>query len=176
MELEEKKAVLELLLFLAGDPLSTQEIKGVTGLQEAEINAAMDELIDEYAGRGRGIIIVPIAGGFQMETNPAYSAWAAKLLGSTKPQRLSMAALEALAIIAYRQPITKVEIEEIRGVGSDGVVKTLLERRLLKILGRKEAPGKPLLYGTTRDFLQYFGLKDLTELPTMKDMEREAVL
>jgi segregation and condensation protein B len=84
-----------------------------------------------------------------------------------------MPALETMAIIAYRQPLTKVEVEEIRGVNADGVIKTLLDRRFIKIVGKKEAPGRPLLYGTTREFLEYFGLKDLTELPTLKDLERE---
>jgi len=97
-------------------------------------------------------------------------------MAGSEATRLSLAALETLAIIAYKQPIIKAEVEQVRGVNSDGVIKTLLERRLIKIMGKKEAPGKPLLYGTTKDFLQYFGLKDLAELPTLKDLAREEAL
>ncbi len=173
MEERQKKSILEMLLFLSGEPLTVKDMKGVTGFSDTEITDLMDELISEYNERQGGMLIGRIAGGYQMHTNRAYSEFATKFRGSAKPQKLSMAALETLAIIAYRQPLTKVEVEEIRGVNADGVVKTLLDRRLIKIVGRKEAPGKPLLYGTTREFLEYFGLKDLTELPTLKDLERE---
>jgi segregation and condensation protein B len=173
MEDRTKKARLEALLFVSGEPVMLSELKSVTGLPETEIVDLLDELIAEYAERGGGIVIEKIAGGYQMLTNPEHSEWARKFKGSAKSQKLSMPALETLAIIAYRQPIIKAEIEDIRGVNSDGVIKTLLDRRLIKIVGRKEAPGKPLLYGTTKEFLQYFGLNDLTELPTLKDLERE---
>jgi segregation and condensation protein B len=105
-----------------------------------------------------------------MVTNPASSPYIKKLISTAVPTKLSQPSIETLSIIAYKQPIIKAEIEAIRGVNSDGVVKTLLERRLLKILGRKEVPGRPLMYGTTKEFLQYFGLKDLTELPTLKEL------
>ncbi len=173
MEEGQKKSILEMLVFLSGQPITTREMKAVTGLPETEIDDLMDELIAEYGERQGGVVIGRIAGGYQMHTNPSFAAYASKFRGTAKAQKLSMPALEALAIIAYRQPITRVEVEELRGVNSDGVVKTLLERRLVKIVGRKEAPGKPLLYGTTREFLEYFGLKDLTELPTLKDLDRE---
>lgn len=173
MDDSQKKSVLEMFLFLSGEPLTVKEIKSSTGFSDTEITDLMDELIAEYNERQGGVMIGRIAGGYQMHTNPSYADFAVKFRGSAKPQKLSMPALETLAIIAYRQPLTKVEVEEIRGVNSDGVVKTLLDRRLIKIVGRKEAPGKPLLYGTTREFLEYFGLKDLTELPTLKDLERE---
>jgi segregation and condensation protein B len=104
-----------------------------------------------------------------MVTNPACAPWVKKLLSTAAPKRLTQSSIETLSIVAYKQPIIKAEIEAIRGVNSDGVVKTLLERRLVKILGRKEAPGRPLMYGTTKEFLQYFGLKDLSGLPTLKE-------
>ncbi len=105
--------------------------------------------------------------------NPAMTEWARKLMGVVKAQKLSPASLETLAIIAYKQPLTKVEVEELRGVNADGVMKSLLDKRLIEIVGKKEAPGKPILYGTTKEFLEYFGLNSLTELPTLKDLQRE---
>lgn len=173
MEDASMKSVLEMMLFLSGDPVMPAEMKEVTELHENEIADLMDELTADYAARGGGMLIGKIAGGYQIYSNPALAKWARKYKGSGKPQKLSVPALEALAIIAYRQPITKLEIEELRGANSDGVVKNLLDRGLVKIVGKKEAPGKPLLYGTTREFLQYFGLKDLTDMPTLKDLERE---
>jgi segregation and condensation protein B len=108
-----------------------------------------------------------------MVTNPEHADWVRKFKSTQVSSKLSMPALETLAIIAYRQPIIRAEVEQIRGVNSDSAIKTLYEKRLIKIMGRKEAPGRPFLYGTTREFLQYFGLKDLTELPTLKDLTRE---
>lgn len=166
------KSVLEAVIFLSGEPVAVSELKSVTGMAEADINDLLDELISEYAERAGGVRIERIAGGFEMHTSPELGEWVRKFKGAAKPQRLSMPALETLSIIAYRQPIIKAEVEEIRGANSDGVIKTLLDRRLIKVVGRKEAPGKPLLYGTTREFLEYFGINDLTELPTLKDLER----
>lgn len=173
MEDREKRSVLEALLFLSGEPITLSTIGNVIELPEAEIKRLMDELMAEYKERNAGLLIVEIANGYQMVTNPEYAQWVRKLKSTNVLMRLSFPALETLAIIAYKQPIIKAEIEELRGVNSEGVIKTLLDRRLIKIMGRKEAPGKPLLYGTTREFLQYFGLKDLTELPTLKDLIRE---
>jgi segregation and condensation protein B len=170
---DQKKAVLEALLFLSGEPVTLQELKAAADLSETEVRDLMDDLVSEYAERRGGILIGRVAQGYQMHTNPAQSELLARIRGGVKSQKLSAAALESLSIVAYRQPITKAEIEEIRGVNSDGVVKSLLEKHLVKIVGKKEAPGKPILYGTTREFLQYFGLNDLSELPTLKDMERE---
>lgn len=176
MEEKEKKSLLEGLLFFSGEPLTAPTIKGITEIEEPEIRKLMGELVVEYRERDGGILIAEIAGGYQMITNPAYGQWIRKLRGSQVSSKLSLASLETLAIIAYRQPIIKAEIEQIRGVNSDGVIRTLLERRLIKIMGRKEAPGKPLLYGTTKEFLQYFGLNDLAELPTLKDLAREEAI
>jgi segregation and condensation protein B len=133
----------------------------------------MEDLMKEYRERNAGLLIVEIANGYQMVTNSEYADWVRKFKSTQVSSKLSMPALETLAIIAYRQPIIRAEVEQIRGVNSDSAIKTLYEKRLIKIMGRKEAPGRPFLYGTTREFLQYFGLKDLTELPTLKDLTRE---
>lgn len=173
MDRKEKKDIIELLLFTSGESITVSSIKEITGFSEEEIKTLLDELIIEYDERNGGIVIKEIAGGFQLITNPQYSEWVKKIKKNVNQARLSMAALETLAIIAYKQPIIKAEIEQIRGVNSDGAIKTLLEKRLIRIVGKKEAPGRPFLYGTTKEFLEYFGLKDLTELPTLKDLSRE---
>lgn len=175
MEEREKISLLEALLLFSGEPLTLSTLKGITELDESEIKKLMEGLIFDYSNRDGGILITEIANGYQMVTNPSYAQWIKKLKGS-ESSRLSIAALETLAIIAYRQPIIKAEVEQVRGVNSDGVIKTLLDRRLIKIMGKKEAPGRPLLYGTTKEFLQYFGLKDLSELPTLRDLEREEAI
>jgi len=173
MEMKEKKSLLESLLFVSGEPLAASLLKTNTELPETEIKQLLDELIAEYKERDSGLLIIEIANGYQMVTNPRLAQWIKKFKNTAASGKLSMPALETLAIIAYKQPIIKAELEQIRGVNSDGVIKTLLDRRLIKIMGRKEVPGKPLLYGTTREFLQYFGLKDLTELPTISELTRE---
>lgn len=173
MEDLEKKSALEALLFLSGEPITLSTAKDVIELPESEIKRLFDELIIEYRERNKGLLIVEIANGYQMVTNPAYEEWVKKFRSTHISSRLSMPALETLAIIAYKQPAIRVEVEQIRGVNSDSAIRTLLEKRLIKIMGRKEVPGRPFLYGTTREFLQYFGLKDLTELPTLKDIVRE---
>jgi segregation and condensation protein B len=168
-----QKSMIEVIIFLTGEPVVPSALKDVTGLPEAEIEDLLDELSEEYRERGGGVLIGKLGCGYQMYSDPQFSEWARKFRGTSRAQKLSMAALETLAIVAYRQPITKVEVEELRGVNSDGVMKSLLDKRLIKMVGKKEAPGRPILYGTTREFLQYFGLGDLTELPTLKDLERE---
>lgn len=173
MEMKEKKSLIEALLFVSGEPLTLSEMKNSTDLPEPELKQLLDEMMAEYTDRNSGLFIVEIASGYQMVTNPHYAQWIKKFKNTSSSGKLSMPALETLAIVAYKQPIIKAELEQIRGVNSDGVIKTLLDRRLIKIMGRKEVPGKPLLYGTTREFLQYFGLKDLTELPTISELTRE---
>lgn len=172
-EIGDSKPIVEALLFLSGEVLSVQDLREVLELPEGDIRSAVHDLMDEYRTRKSGLSIVEIANGYQMVTNPEYAEWIRKFRRIHTSTRLSMPALETLAIIAYKQPIIKAEIEEIRGVNSESALRTLSERRLIKIMGRKEAPGRPFLYGTTREFLQYFGLKDLTELPTLKDLNRE---
>lgn len=173
MDTKEKKSLIEALLFVAGEPVTVAALRNIVQLHESEIKELLGELVNEYKEKESGLLIVEIANGYQMVTNPEYAQWIKKFKATAASSKLSIPALETLALIAYKQPIIKSEIEQIRGVNSDGVLKTLLDRRLIKILGRKEAPGKPLLYGTTREFLQYFGLKDLAELPTIKELTRE---
>jgi len=169
----EKKSVLEAILFLSGEPITIPTMKDVTDLPESEIKRLMEELITEYKERNTGLLVVEIANGYQLVTNPKYADWIKKFRSTHMFSKLSTPALETLAIIAYKQPIIRAEIEQIRSVNSDSAIRTLLEKRLIKIIGRKEVPGRPFLYGTTREFLQYFGLKDLTDLPTLKDLVRE---
>ena len=170
MEDREAKSIIESLLFISGEPMTIDSIRKITEIDKKRIDALVKELISDYSLRNSGLLIIEVAEGVQMVTNPASSPYIKKLISTAVPTKLSQPSIETLSIIAYKQPIIKAEIEAIRGVNSDGVVKTLLERRLLKILGRKEVPGRPLMYGTTKEFLQYFGLKDLTELPTLKEL------
>lgn len=171
MDDKEAKSIIESLLFISSEPLTIDILKNITEIGKEEIEKFVRELINEYQLRNSGLLVAEVAGGVQMVTNPASAPWVKKLLATVIPTKLSQQSLETLAIIAYKQPIIKAEIEAIRGVNSDGVVKTLLERRLIKILGRKEVPGRPLMYGTTKEFFQYFGLKDLSELPTLKEFQ-----
>jgi segregation and condensation protein B len=170
---DKMKAMLEALLFVTAEPLEPKELKQITDMHEKDIKELLDEIAADYEERAGGILVGKVAGGYQMLSNVEHVDLIKRLKGKGRAQKLSLAALEALAIIAYKQPITKAEVEDLRGVNSDGIVKSLLDKRLVKIVGKKEAPGKPLLYSTTREFLQYFGLNDLTELPTLKDMERD---
>jgi segregation and condensation protein B len=162
------RTVVETLLFLAEKPLATEEIRLATGIEVERIEKALDKLSGHYREGPCGIVLHEVAGGWQFRTSPDNSDFARRYL-KVKPQRLTRAALESLAIIAYRQPVTRPEIEDIRGVDCGAVVKALLERRLIKILGKKEEPGRPILYGTTREFLEFFALKDLASLPTLRE-------
>lgn len=173
MGVKERISLIEAMLFVSGDPITLESIKGILDIPEADIKQVVNELIAEYRERDRGLLILEIAQGYQMVTNPLCAKLLRKFTNAATSNKLSMPALETLAIIAYKQPIIKAEIEQIRGVNSDGVIKSLLDKRLIKIVGQREAPGKPMLYGTTKEFLQYFGLKDLTELPTLKELTRE---
>jgi len=173
---KEKKSLIEALLFVSGEPVTLPVLKNTTELPENDLKQLLDELILEYEQKDSGLLIKEIANGYQMVTNPSYSQWLKKFTSTNTSNKLSMPSLETLAIIAYKQPIIKAELEQVRGVNSDGVIKTLLDKRLIKIMGRKEVPGKPLLYGTTQEFLQYFGIKDLTELPTLKELAREEAM
>ena len=171
MESERLKAVLESLLFAADGPVSADRLKTALGeISHKEITDALGELQEEYERTGRGLRLAEVANGYQLRT-PKEHADFVRNLTAVKPARMSRANLETLAIIAYRQPVTRAEMEEIRGVNVDGVVSTLLERRLIRIVARKDVPGKPFLYGTTREFLEAFNLKDLGSLPTLQEME-----
>ncbi|NJD68538.1 MAG: SMC-Scp complex subunit ScpB [candidate division NC10 bacterium] len=163
--------ILEALLVVAEEPLSLERIvELLDGCSRAEAHGLLAELQDRCRQSERGMIVSEVAGGYRLTTKSEAAPWIQRLRGS-KPTRLSRAALETLALIAYKQPITKAEIEAIRGVAVDGVLKTLVERDLVRILGRKPEVGRPILYGTSRAFLEYFGFRDLSELPTLKEIE-----
>jgi segregation and condensation protein B len=162
------RAVVEGLLFLAERPLAPEELRAATGLDLDRIAKALDALTGHYREGVCGIVLHEVAGGWQLRSAPDLSDYARRFL-RVKPQRLTRAALETLAIVAYRQPVTRPEVEEIRGVDCGAVLKALLERKLVKILGKKEEPGRPILYGTTREFLEFFALKDLASLPTLRE-------
>lgn len=179
--------VIEALLFSAQKPLSIREmtaaIKGAehdlaTGsnefsrVREAEVAAAFEQLKVEYIEQQRAFQLIEKADGWRLATDPAYAQWVRQLFPSAKPARLSAPALETLAIIAYRQPITRADVEAVRGVNIDGVLQTLMERGLVKIAGRAEIPGRPLLYETTEFFLDHFGLRTLDELPNVEELRR----
>lgn len=167
------KSAIEALLFVAGEPVTISSLVKVIELPEFEIRKLIEELITDYREKQSGILIVEIADGYQMVTNPDFSMWIKKFKNINQSNKLSPPALETLAIIAYKQPITKLEIEQLRGVNSDGAVKSLLDKRLIKIVGKKETPGRPFLYGTTKEFLQYFGLKNLSDLPPINDFLKD---
>ncbi len=165
----EIRAVLEALIFASPQPITAKEIGQVLGgVSREDWQKALEELQADYARDERGLHLVEVAGGWQITTRPEYHDWVRELLDPKTPTRLSIQALETLAVIAYKQPVTLPEIIELRGVKSGGVLKTLLEKRLIRILGRKEVVGRPILYGTTRQFLLHFGLKDLEELPQIE--------
>ncbi|MDR5694851.1 MAG: SMC-Scp complex subunit ScpB [Armatimonadota bacterium] len=161
------KGAVEALLFVSNDPVTTAQLAKVLEIEEDLVEELLAELQEEYSDRG--IQLKAVAGGYQMCTRPEYSEVVKRLLHLDTREPLSQAALETLAIIAYRQPITRAEIEAIRGVRSDHVLEKLLETQLIKVAGRKEAPGRPLLYVTTERFLRYFGLRDLSDLPPLPE-------
>lgn len=170
MDEERLKAVLESLLFAAGEPVTLARLVAVLDdIPREEIRRALTALAVMYSDGARGIVLEEVAGGYQLRTAGENSHWVRKLLAA-KPPRLSRPLLETLAIIAYRQPITRPEIEQLRGVDSGGVIETLLERKLTRIAGRKEAPGRPIEYATTPEFLEVFSLKDLSSLPDLDEL------
>jgi segregation and condensation protein B len=169
--MENYKAVIESLIFTSDAPLTLEKICVILeGVEKSDVKKAIEQLVVEYDERGSGICLAEVAGGFQFRTRPELSPWVKKLKG-TKSASLSPAALETLAIVAYKQPIVKVEIEDIRGVDVSGPLKGLLEKKLVRIVGRKDVPGKPIIYGTTKKFLEVFNLKDLSELPTLRELK-----
>jgi len=161
------KAVVEALLFSSEKPLMVDQIRKVLdNLAADQIKEKILELKDEYERSNRGMRIYEVAGGYQMITSPVFATFLRKLYkGPQSADKLSKPALETLAIIAYKQPLSKLEIESLRKVNVDGVIATLMEKNLIRITGRKKAPGRPKVYGTSREFLEYFGLKSLEELP-----------
>ena len=169
MEEERLKSILASLLFAAGEPVSLARLAAVfDGVPRAEVHKAIAEMAAQYRAENRGIVIDEVAGGYQMRTPKDHAGYVRKLLAA-RPPRLSRPLMETVAIIAYRQPITRPEIEQLRGVDTGGVLETLLERRMVRIAGRKDAPGRPMLYETTGEFLELFGLKDLESLPDLSE-------
>ena len=172
LEDNELKPALEALLFIAGSPLSLERLNGLFEESSPEqIEAQLQVLRQEYDERQAGIMLVEVAGGYQLATRPEQAVWIRKFKAVKVSTKLSRPALETLAIVAYKQPITRTEVEVVRGVNIGGIMRNLMERRLVKIVGKKDVPGKPMMYGTTADFLQYFGLKDLSALPTLKEFQ-----
>jgi segregation and condensation protein B len=168
----ELKSVIEALLFVSEDPLPIKALAKVLGdVAEIDIQAALELLVSEYDERQSGLEIREIAGGWRISTRPQHHDFIRAYLKSRPSAKLSLPALETLAVIAYKQPITIPEILEIRGVSSSSAIKTLLEKRLIVTKGRKETVGRPMMYGTSKDFLMQFGLKDLNELPSIEDFE-----
>jgi segregation and condensation protein B len=164
---ERLKTIVESLLFASDRPLALPQLRSLTGERNlGAIQAALDGLIADY--RDRGVVLGELAGGYQFRTHPSSAEYVQRLIAG-RPVRLSRAQLETLAIIAYRQPVTRPEIDEIRGVDCGGTLKILLDRSLIRVLGKKEEPGRPLLYGTSKEFLEFFNLKDLRDLPTLRE-------
>ncbi len=165
------KYIIESLLFVSESPVTIDKLKLMIGIPDTKkIRSAIEDLMEEYALRKGGFLLQQVAGGYQFRTRAKYNPWIKKFI-QPSPPRLSRAALETLAIIAYNQPVIRSDIDTIRGVDSGSVIKVLMEKKLVRVLGRKKIPGRPLIYGTTRHFLEVFGLKNLKDLPTVKEIE-----
>lgn len=168
----EMEAALEAVLFVSSEPVPrTRLLEMFEEGEREEAAQALEAVLARYEGEGRGVLVEDVAGGVRIATRPEVVGWLRRFFDVSGGNKLSMAALETLAIIAYRQPITGPEVQELRGVNSSGVIKTLLERRLIRITGRKEVVGKPFLYGSTREFLVHFGLNSLKDLPPLEEFE-----
>ena len=168
------KSIVESLLFISDVPLTQEKLCAILEEYErSEVNSALNSLRSDYDESGRGIQLVQVAGGYQLRSRPENVDFIRRLIRG-KTFRFSRSALETLAVIAYRQPITRAEVEYLRGVDSGGVLKTLLDKKMIRIIGKKDIPGKPLIYGTTGDFLEAFSLRDLASLPSLKDIQELA--
>jgi len=175
MDEQRVKSIIESILFVSEKPITAHNIADVLGegFDTKDVKKILDEMKSSYEERNGGILLREVAGGYQLYTNQENAEYLKKLI-DVKPFKLSRAALETLAIVAYRQPITKSELEEIRGVDSSGALRVLIEKKLIRIIGKKDEPGRPFLYGTTKEFMEFFDLKSLAELPTLKDLEQIA--
>ena len=170
--IEEIKPIVESLVFAAEEPITLRKLTDIIeGADSAQIQEAILQLKTDYDAQGRSFKSEEIAGGYQLFTKPDYYEWIAKLRKKSGETKLSQAALETLAIIAYKQPILRANLESIRGVQSGQIIRLLMEKDLVKVVGRDESLGHPLLYGTTRKFLEYFGLKDMKDLPKIEELE-----
>ncbi|NUN22903.1 MAG: SMC-Scp complex subunit ScpB [Candidatus Jettenia caeni] len=171
-EMEEIKPIVESLIFAAEEPITLRKLKDIIeDIDSTQIQEAITQLKNDYEIQGRSFQIEEIAGGYQLYTKPEYYEWITKLRKKSGETRLSQAALETLAIIAYKQPILRANLESIRGVQSGQIIRLLMEKDLVKVVGRDESLGHPLLYGTTKKFLEYFGLKDIKDLPKIEELE-----
>lgn len=165
--------IIESLIFISLEPLTLEKIKSVlTEFEEKEVEQAIKELLENYMTNERGIHIIQSAGGFLFSTKPAHDSWIKRLLRVERKSKLSSAALETLSAIAYHQPVTLAEISALRGVDSTHTLKTLLQKRLVKIVGRKKSPGNPLIYRTSEKFLTYFGLNSIKDLPSPEELSK----
>ncbi|SEH82345.1 segregation and condensation protein B [Halobacillus karajensis] len=173
MELEDYKAITEGLLFAAGEEgLTKKKLTQLLELSSKDLDNLLNEMIEEYKERDRGLTLMDSQGTLHLTTKPEHASYYKRLLDSPGSTRLSQAALETLAIIAYQQPITRVEVDDLRGVKSDRAIQTLVNRGLIEEKGRKDAIGRPILYGTTKDFLIYFGLTSIDELPPLSELKQ----
>ncbi len=175
MEINELKPILEAIVYVADDPVKPEQLKEIFPRESYDkIEVALRSLMEDFNGRPGGMLIREVAGGFRMTTRPEYHETLRNYLKSKPNAKLSLAALETLAVVAYKQPVTLAEILAIRGKKSSGALKTLLEKKLVAIAGRKPVVGRPILYTTSRDFLIHFGLRDLSELPTLEEFSQMA--
>jgi segregation and condensation protein B len=172
IDARELKAILEAVLFVSPEPVPVARLMSIVGtVSKAEVVQALGILTHELDQQGRGIQLVQVAGGYRLVTKQEYGPWLKRMDKAKAAQKLSRSALESLAIIAYKQPLVRAEIEEIRGVETSGVLRTLCERKLVRIVGRKDVPGRPIMYGTTKFFLEHFGLQDLSQLPPLREFK-----
>jgi segregation and condensation protein B len=168
----ELKAILEAVLFVSPEPVPVARLMSIVGtLSKTEVVQALDILTHDLDQAGRGIQLVQVAGGYRLVTKQEYGPWLKRMEKAKMAQKLSRSALESLAIVAYKQPLVRSEIEEIRGVETSSVLRTLCERKLVRIVGRKDVPGRPIMYGTTKFFLEHFGLQDLSQLPPLREFK-----
>jgi segregation and condensation protein B len=171
-DLRALKGILEALLFVAAEPIPVTRFLALLGaVTKQEVDQALAGLSHDYEQEGRGLQLAEVAGGYRIVTKAEFAPWLKRLEKVKAPSKLSRSALESLAIIAYKQPIVRGEVEQIRGVETSGVIRTLLERKLVRIVGRKEEPGRPIMYGTTKVFLEHFGLRDLSQLPPLREFK-----
>lgn len=171
-DLRTLKGILEALLFVTADPIPVTRFSALLGtVTKQELEQALISLSYDYEQEGRGLQLIEVAGGYRIVTKAEFAPWLKRLEKVKAPAKLSRSALESLAIIAYKQPIVRAEVEQIRGVETSGVIRTLLERKLVRIVGRKEEPGRPIMYGTTKFFLEHFGLRDLSQLPPLREFK-----
>ena len=172
LEERELKAILESLLFVSAEPIPLERLMVALGtVSKSELRHALQSLREDFDREGRGLQMVELAGGYQIVTRAEHAPWIKRLAKAKASPKLSRSAMESLAIIAYKQPIVRAEIEQIRGVEVSGVLRTLLERKLIRMVGRKDVPGRPIMYGSTKLFLQQFGLSDLSQLPPLREFK-----